>query len=77
MYQVIEVGERRAVACSGDAVVGVDSLPLDQLSRGVPRYRCRGSGGQRRNQVSKPGSVEKRRFQVTMQVCRPPALIST
>ena len=37
-------GERRAEALSGDNVEVVDSLFLEQLSRGMPKCQCEGRG---------------------------------
>ena len=39
-------GERRAEALPGDNVEGVESLFLEQLSRGVSRCQCEGCGAE-------------------------------
>ena len=39
-------GERRAEALSSDNVEGVESLFLDQLSRGLSRCQCEESGAE-------------------------------
>ena len=38
--QVLMHGERRLEAFPGDDIGGVDSLLLEQLSRGIPRCQC-------------------------------------
>ena len=39
-------GERRADTLAGDNVEGVESLFLEQLSRGVSRCQCEGCGAE-------------------------------